>query len=71
MLYGVIQGNSINVGCFIYNWMKKIDYGNEWHDLPYPSNINGLRVGVARLKTDTVKKDSEPINDAKNRGVQD
>ena len=62
-LYYVILGNSINVGRLTYYWMKKLDYANERHGLPYPSIITGLCINaeVERSKMDTIKSPMGPI----------
>ena len=63
MLFYILKGYSINVGRFIYNWMKSLDYTNERHGLPYPSIITGLctNAGVGRSKRDTIKSHMGPI----------
>ena len=63
VLFCIIKGHSINVGRFIYNWMKSLDYTNERHGLPYPSIITGLctNAGVGRSKRDTIKGPMGPI----------
>jgi len=66
VLFCIVKGLSINVGRFIYTWMKKLDYTNERHGLPYPSIITGLctNAGVPRSKRDTIKSPMGPITDS-------